>query len=180
MGLLVNTISTLSVKELPEEECSETESLAKTEPAETYRLKYAAKLLLSNKYYLIICGIYILTQIFTATLNMGVFFTTYILGDGSLLGAFSMAINIPLIIGLLFTPVLVKKMGGMYQINLAEYCSFRNSQSYGNRRGISGQSANDADFFRHCIPWNEPTAGRFECIDCLLFGIHIFKGSQAH
>lgn len=118
VGLLVNTISTLSVKELPEEECSETESLAK---AEKYSLKDAAKLLLSNKYYLIICGIYILTQIFTATLNMGVFFTTYILGDGSLLGAFSMAINIPLIIGLLFTPVLVKKMGGMYQINLAGY-----------------------------------------------------------
>lgn len=121
VGLLVNTISTLSVKELPEEEYCETESQAKAETAEKYSLKDAAKLLLSNKYYLIICGIYILTQIFTATLNMGVFFTTYILGDGSLLGAFSVAINIPLIIGLLFTPVLVKKMGGMYKINLAGY-----------------------------------------------------------
>ena len=93
VGLLVNTISTLSVKELPEEEYCETESQAKAETAEKYSLKDAAKLLLSNKYYLIICGIYILTQIFTATLNMGVFFTTYILGDGSLLGAFSVAVS---------------------------------------------------------------------------------------
>lgn len=125
IGLIINTISTLSVKELPEEVSGSRESgkpgKEAPAPSEKYTLKTAAKLLLSNKYYLIICGVYILTQIFTATLNMGVFFTTYILGDPSLLGAFSAAINIPLIIGLLFTPILVKKLGGMYKLNLCGY-----------------------------------------------------------
>ncbi|MCI9590250.1 MAG: MFS transporter [Lachnospiraceae bacterium] len=123
IGLLINTISTLSVKELPDEVSEKPEENVSAAPAPSpkYTLKDAAKLLLSNKYYLIICAVYILTQIFTATLNMGVFFTTYILGDPSLLGAFSVAINIPLIIGLLFTPMLVKKLGGMYRLNLWGY-----------------------------------------------------------
>ena len=60
-------------------------------------------------------------QIFTATLNMGIFFMTYILGDKSLLGVFAWAINIPLIAGLLLTPFLVKKFNGMYKLNLSGY-----------------------------------------------------------
>lgn len=121
IGLIVNTISTLSVKELPEEVFSEENSEREMQKAEKYSLKEGVKLLIQNKYYLIICSIYILTQIFTATLNMGVFFMTYILGDASLLGAFSVAINIPLIIGLLFTPIIVKRLGGMYKINFIGY-----------------------------------------------------------
>ncbi|MDO4314126.1 MAG: MFS transporter, partial [Eubacteriales bacterium] len=88
---------------------------------EKYSLKDAVKLLAANKYYLMICSIYILMQIFTATLNMGIYFMTYILGNASLLGVFSMAINIPLICGLIFTPMLVKKFHGMYKLNLAGY-----------------------------------------------------------
>ena len=121
IGLIVNTISTLLVKELPEEIFSEADSEREMQKTEKYSLKEGVKLLIQNKYYLIICSIYILTQIFTATLNMGVFFMTYILGDASLLGAFSVAINIPLIIGLLFTPIIVKKLGGMYKINFIGY-----------------------------------------------------------
>lgn len=121
IGLIVNTISVMSVKELPEEELCETNSQKQAQSAEKYGLKDAAKMLLSNKFYLIICGIYILSQIFTATLNMGVYYMTYILGNASLLGAFSAAVNIPLIAGLLFTPFLVKKFHGMYKINLAGY-----------------------------------------------------------
>lgn len=116
IGLIVNTISALSVKELPEEETVQGE---KTE--EKYKLRDAVKMLAGNKYYLIICGIYILSQIFTATLNMGIYFMTYILGNASLLGAFALAVNIPLICGLVFTPFLVKKWGGMYKLNLLGY-----------------------------------------------------------
>lgn len=78
-------------------------------------------MLAANKFYIIICCVYILTQIYTATLNMGIYFMTYILGDASLLGVFSVAINVPLIAGLVMTPILVKKMKGMYKINLAGY-----------------------------------------------------------
>lgn len=123
VGLIVNTISVLSVKEIPESELDETDSQEEMEEVEKYKLKDAAKMLIQNKYYLIICGIYVLTQIFTATLNMGIYFMKYILGDEGLLGTFALAINIPLIFGLVLTPILVKKFKGMYKINLAGYAA---------------------------------------------------------
>ena len=86
IGLVVNTISVLSVKELPEEELESGNPVNEEIQEEKYGLKTAAKMLVSNKYYIIICVMYILMQIFTATLNMGIFFMTYILGDASLLG----------------------------------------------------------------------------------------------
>ena len=121
IGLVVNTISVLSVKELSCEELEDTDSEKEAEKAEKYSLKDAVKMLAANKFYIMICGIYILMQIFTATLNMGIYFMTYILGNASLLGVFSMAVNIPLICGLVFTPMLVKKFRGMYKVNLAGY-----------------------------------------------------------
>lgn len=116
VGLVSNTISVLSVKELPEEE------LAADAPAgEKYTLLDAGKLLLANRYYLIICGAYILMQVYTATLNMGIFYMTFVLGDENLLGVFSWSINIPLMIGLLVTPLLVEKFHGMYRLNMGGY-----------------------------------------------------------
>ena len=91
IGLIVNTISVLSVKELPAEELEDKKLVKKDLQEEKYGLKSAAKMLVSNKYYIIICVMYILMQIFTATLNMGIFFMTYILGDASLLGVFAWA-----------------------------------------------------------------------------------------
>lgn len=131
VGLVVNSISVLSVRELSPEELAEGETGAgqgSTGQAATadgkkerYSLGDAARLLAANRFYVIICCVYILTQIYTATLNMGIYFMTYILGNASLLGVFSMAINIPMILGLVMTPILVKKMKGMYTINLAGY-----------------------------------------------------------
>lgn len=143
IGLVVNTISVFSVKELPEKE------LAKENPADEEAAKFSAdaypdleladkehrakdesqkyslisalKLLLKNKFYIIICGVYIISQLYGATLSMGIYFMTYILGDAGLLGTFSAAINIPMIFGLLFTPYLVKKCKGMYKLNLVGY-----------------------------------------------------------
>ena len=110
IGLVVNTISVLSVKELSEDELSATES-EKTELLEKYGLIDAAKLLISNKYYLMICGVYILQQVYTAMINMGIYYMTYVLKNENLYGVFSWAINIPLIIALVFTPALVAQMG---------------------------------------------------------------------
>lgn len=45
----------------------------------------------------------------------------YILGEAELLGTFSLAMNIPLIMGLIVTPMLVKKMGAMYKLNILGY-----------------------------------------------------------
>lgn len=142
-GLIVNTISVFSVKELPEKELkkenpadeeaakfsseaypdfelADKESRTKDE-SKKYTLLDSAKVLISNKYYILICGIYILTQLFSATLSMGIYYMTYILGNADLIGTFSLAINIPMICGLLITPFLVKKLKGMYKLNLTGY-----------------------------------------------------------
>ena len=121
IGLVVNTFSGLSVKELSAEELDETSDVNLQAVEEKYTLGQAAKLLFSNKYYLMICGVYLTTQLYASTLNMGVYFMKYILGNENLLGTFSLAINIPLIAGLILTPMLVQKMKGMYKINLIGY-----------------------------------------------------------
>ena len=79
------------------------------------------KLLFTNKYYVMICATYILQQIYTAMLNMGIYYMTYILFNEKLYRVFSWVINIPLIIALLITPVLVEKWNGMYKLNLTGY-----------------------------------------------------------
>ncbi len=122
VGVISNTLSVLSVKELsPEELADEEAQKAEKTAEEKYSLIDAFKLLIGNKYYLMICGSYILMQIYSATLNMGIYFMTYVLKNANLLGVFSWAINIPMIIGLLFTPVLVAKLKGMYKLNMAGY-----------------------------------------------------------
>lgn len=121
VGVVSNTLSVLSVKELSPEELAEGEGDVKAEPDEKYSLVEAAKLLIANKYYLMICATYILMQVYTATLNMGIYYMTYVLGNEDLLGVFAWAINIPIIIGLVFTPALVAKFNGMYRLNFGGY-----------------------------------------------------------
>lgn len=73
IGLIVNTISVFSIKELPEEELAKDK-----DQEEKYSLIEAAKLLVSNKYYLMICGTYVCQQIYSAMLNMGIYYMIYI------------------------------------------------------------------------------------------------------
>ena len=118
-GLAINTLSVFSVKELSPEELAGDDDTAQKE--DTLTVLESAKMLLSNKYYLLILVVFLLTQVFTAMLNMGIYFMKYILGDENLLGTFAWAINIPLIVGLLVTPIIVKKFGEMYRVNLGGY-----------------------------------------------------------
>ena len=118
-GLAVNTLSVFSVKELSPEELAGDDDTAQKD--DTLTVLESARMLLSNKYYLLILVVFLLTQVFTAMLNMGIYFMKYILGDENLLGTFAWAINIPLIVGLLVTPIIVKKFGEMYRVNLGGY-----------------------------------------------------------
>lgn len=119
IGLIINTVSALSVKELPEEE-SGGGTEAKQEEEE-YGLIDAFKLLVANKFYLMICGVYILQQLYGAMINAGIYYMTYVLKNENLYGVFSWAVNIPLIIALIFTPALVGRWKGMYKLNLRGY-----------------------------------------------------------
>ena len=119
IGIISNTISVLSLKELPEEENNAKKETSA--PAEKYSLREAVGLLIKNKYYLLILGIYLLTQLYSAFTGVGTFYMTYVLGDANLLGKFATALNIPMIIGLLLVPTVVAKLGGMYRINYSGY-----------------------------------------------------------
>ena len=119
IGIISNTISVLSLKELPEEENNTKKETSA--PAEKYSLREAVGLLIKNKYYLLILGIFLLTQLYSAFTGVGTFYMTYVLGDANLLGKFATALNIPMIIGLLLVPTVVAKLGGMYRINYSGY-----------------------------------------------------------
>lgn len=118
IGLVVNTISCLSVKELKE---ADDEMEEKRDAEHKMTFIKSMKLLLSNKYYVIICITYIMTQLYTAMLGMGIYYMKYILGNEDLLGTFSLAINIPLVAGLLVVPFIIKNLNGMYKLNLWGY-----------------------------------------------------------
>ena len=119
VGVIVNTISVFSVKELPEEELNGDGVV--DDEIEKYGLVEAAKLLFSNKYYIMISVTYIVQQTYSAMLNMGIYYMTYVLLNEDLYAVFSWAINIPLIIALLITPTLVAKWKGLYKLNIVGY-----------------------------------------------------------
>ena len=118
VGLIVNTISCFSVKELPEadEEMDE-------ERVEEHKMTFfeSFKLLLKNKYYVIICITYIMTQIYASVIGMGIYYMKYILGNEGLFSDFALAINIPMVAALLILPLIIEKMGSMYKLNVAGY-----------------------------------------------------------
>lgn len=121
IGLVSNTISGLSVKELPEEELDGSKTQKQQILKEKYTLVQSIKLLICNKYYVMVCGIYFLSQLNQSAMNMGIYFMKYILGDEGLLGRFSLAMNVPMILGLIVTPLLVKRLNAMYKLNIYGY-----------------------------------------------------------
>lgn len=121
MGLAANTLSALSFKELPSEDLYRTDFGNVEIPEKNYTLSEAANMLLRNPYFIMVCAVYFLSQISQSCLGMGVYFMKYVLGNEWLLKTFSLFSNIPLILGLVFTPFLVTKLRGMYKLNVAGY-----------------------------------------------------------
>lgn len=121
IGLIANTISCLCVKELPAEDLYKTDLMEYPQPEKPCSIREGFHLLFSNKYYLMICCIYLMSQLCQSSLNMGVYYMKYVLGDEGLLKTFSLFTNAPLILGLIITPILVKKLRGMYKLNLVGY-----------------------------------------------------------
>ena len=121
IGLIVNTISCLCVKELPVKDLYTTDLMEYPQPEKTCSMAEGFHLLFANKFYLMICGIYLMSQLCQSSLNMGVYYMKYVLGNEGLLKTFSLYANVPLILGLIITPILVKKLRGMYKLNLVGY-----------------------------------------------------------
>ena len=121
VSLLVNIISVFSVKELPPEETSEGMRLESGTDGDKITFVESVKLLISNKYFLMIALFYVLSYLQTGIAGIGIYYMTYVLGDPALLGTFSLATLVPMIIGLAITPALVQKCGNMYKVNLTGY-----------------------------------------------------------
>ena len=117
IGLITNTYSVFSVKELPEEEFAEDE--ASGENKLTFLQSF--KVLLKNKYYVIICCSYILTQLYASVIGMGPYYAKYILGNEKAFSTLSLAINITMVVALTVLPIVIKKLGGMYKLNIWGY-----------------------------------------------------------
>ena len=118
IGLIVNTISVFSVKELPEADEGMEE-----EREEEHKLTFlqSFKILLKNKYYLVICATYILTQIYASLIGIGTYYTKYILGNEDIFSTISLAINITMVVALVLLPMVIEKMRGMYKLNMIGY-----------------------------------------------------------
>ncbi len=116
LGLITNTLSVFSVKELPEEE---TDAEEKKENELTFLQSF--KVLLKNKYYIIISCSYILTQLYASVIGMGTYYAKYILGNEELFSDLSLGINITMVVALTILPYVIKKMGGMYKLNIWGY-----------------------------------------------------------
>jgi GPH family glycoside/pentoside/hexuronide:cation symporter len=119
IALVVNAISVFSVKELSDEELNEGTDVKETE--EKIGFVESMKLLFSNKYFIIIALYFVFLYFNTGLSSLGTYYCTYVQGNASLLGAFSMANMLPMVIGLAFTPWIVSKAGTMYKVNLWGY-----------------------------------------------------------
>ena len=120
VGLVFNTVSVFSIKELSDEEIAENIE-AKNAKAEDSQISFweSVKLLIKNKYWIMMVTSFFITGIIQQVNgNIGVFWCTYVLGNASMLGVVTFAGYVPMIIGLMFTPLLLRKFGTIYKMNL--------------------------------------------------------------
>lgn len=115
--IIAQGITALSLKELPAEELY-SEAAAEAATGEKLGFWKTLLYLFTNKYFLMILGIYIFNQMMNSIAqSVGIYYVTYILGDPNMFGLFSLAGMIPMVLGLFLTPLFVKKYG-MYKTNM--------------------------------------------------------------
>lgn len=119
--ILLNLLTVASVRELSGEELDR-KQMEKTSEQKAPGLLESLKTLIKNKYYVMILVInvciYLNTAIYTA---VGAYYTQYILGNPAMLGSFVIVSMLPMAISVAFTPVLVKKVGSIYKVNVIGY-----------------------------------------------------------
>lgn len=117
--IIFNSIASLCSKEVVSTD-QDAELVHKEEGKNKESFLPMLKLVVTNKYYLIMLAIYLLTYGITGVgTGAGAYYCQYVLGNASLLGVISMS-SMVMIIGLIFNPMLVKKYG-MYKVNLISY-----------------------------------------------------------
>jgi GPH family glycoside/pentoside/hexuronide:cation symporter len=127
IGIVVNTISVFSVKELPEEELAE--GMEKVEAPEKITLIDTLKTLVVNPYFDMLTLIYVMGYLsVSVSLGAAVYYFTYVTGDVNMYGTFMTMYSIPSVVGLIAVPFLVAKFKSIRNVNLASFviqCVFR-------------------------------------------------------
>lgn len=119
IGLIVNTFSVFSVKELPEEAPAAGEEAPK---AQKVSLIDTLKTLLKNPYFDMLAMIYVLGYLSVAlSMGVAVYYFMYIMGDANLYGTFMTMYSIPSVVGLIIVPFLVKKFNSIRNVNLVSF-----------------------------------------------------------
>ncbi len=120
-AIIINTIAVFSVRELPEDELMDnSDDNASKDTAAKPSLIESLKIVFTNKYFIMVLLSYLLFYIYYGTMGSGVYYFTYVMHDANLYSTYSSANLLPMIPGLIITPILVKKFG-MYKSNLAGY-----------------------------------------------------------
>lgn len=116
--IVFNSIASLVCKEIPLSE--EDHRDQKIHNEKNNSLWKMFQIIFSNKYYLLMLAIYILTYTMSNIgSGIGVYYFQYVMGNAALLGVISLSAFI-MIVGLIANPILVKKYG-MYKVNLVSY-----------------------------------------------------------
>lgn len=119
VGLVINTFSVLSVKELPDEILND--HVTDAAPEKVGFLE-TMKLLLSNKYFDMLAILYTVFYLSMA-ISMGgaVYFCIYVLGNGDTFGQFATMSSIASVIGLILVPFLIKKFHSIRTVSLGSF-----------------------------------------------------------
>ena len=131
IGLVINTISVFSVRELPDEELVLIENLSENIAGENEKrdkevqkvsMRETFQLLFGNKFYVALLSWNICNAIVTLIGGgIGAYYFQYVFNAPALLGIMSLAGTVPMLLGLPFAPILLKKFGSMRQMNVVFY-----------------------------------------------------------
>lgn len=120
LGLAINTVSCLMVKELSDDETAVDSKDNK--PKDDVKFTEALKLLLKNKYYIIMVGLYLLVYSANSIAQgSGIYMAKYYFGNDSLLGIITLVKMVPMVLAMVITPLLVKKFKSIQKVSLFGY-----------------------------------------------------------
>ncbi|BBF43105.1 xyloside transporter XynT [Lachnospiraceae bacterium KM106-2] len=106
---VTEVICVLTQKEIPEETKRQ---VGNEENVEKGSFIHNFKILLHNKYYLLVLAYYLVFYFGSGvTSSAGAYYCTYVLGNANLLGLLSMIGSIPMVIGAMLTPTFINRYG---------------------------------------------------------------------
>lgn len=119
-AIIINTIAVFSVKELSDKELMDRTDETASDINEKPSMIESLKIVFTNKYFIMILLSYLFFYIYYGSGGTAVYYFKYVMHNANLYGTYSSANLLPMIPGLIITPILVKKFG-MYKSNLAGY-----------------------------------------------------------